>query len=64
MMNELDEIQIPYRKGQFEGKGAPIGQGHSVVSCAQTAKLIDLSFGCELGWAEGSTSSIVFARWR
>jgi len=34
------------------------------VSCAETAEPIDLLLGCGLGWAEGSTSSIVFARWR
>jgi len=34
------------------------------VSCAETAEPIDLSFGLwTLGWAEGSTSSIIFARW-
>jgi len=36
------------------------------VSCSETAEPIDLPFnlGCGLGYAERSTSSIVFARWR
>ena len=30
----------------------------------QVAEPIDMPFACELEWAEESTSSIVFARWR
>jgi len=36
--------------------------GRSAVRCAKKAEPIDL--GCGLGWAEGSTISIVFGRWR
>jgi len=35
--------------------------GLSAVGCAKKAEPIDLPFGCRLGCAEGSTSSIVFA---
>jgi len=42
--------------------------GERVTHCkglsAETAESIDLPLGCGLGWAEGSTSSIVFTRWR
>jgi len=34
------------------------------VSCEVTAEPVDLPLGCALGLAEGSMSSIVFARWR
>jgi len=37
---------------------------HFAVSCAKMAEPIDLPFGLYLGWAEGSTRSIIFARWR
>ena len=37
---------------------------HSAVSCAKWLNLSICPFGCELGWAEGSSGSIVFARWR
>ena len=37
---------------------------HSAVSCAKMAALNDLSFGLWTPWAEGRTSSVVFARWR
>jgi len=39
---------------------------HSAASCSKMAEPIDLPFGLcprELRWAEGSTNSIVFARW-
>jgi len=32
--------------------------------CKKTAEPIIYGLGCELDWAEGSTSSIIFARWR
>jgi len=32
------------------------------VSCTEVAEPINLPLGCRLGWAEGSTSSIVFPR--
>jgi len=38
--------------------------GPSAVNCAKTAEPIGLRLGCGLGWAEGSTCSIVFARRR
>jgi len=55
-----------HRNGQFWGeRGAHCKvSGLSAVSCAKTAELIDLPFWCGFGWAEGSISSIVFARWR
>jgi len=39
----------------------------SALNCAKVAEPIGLPFsslGCGLGWVEGSTSWIVFARWR
>jgi len=44
----LDGVQIPHGKGQFwEGKGATHCkvQGHSAVSFAKMAELIEISFG-------------------
>jgi len=40
---KLDGVQIPTWKRAIWGKGAPLG--HSAVSCAKTAELIDLPFG-------------------
>jgi len=60
-------VQIPHGKGNFFGeRGAHCKvYGVSAVSCAK--KLLNRSIchlGCGLWWAEESTSSIVFARWR
>jgi len=37
---------------------------HSAMSCAKWLNLSICRLGCELRWAEGSTGSIVFGRWR
>ena len=36
---------------------------HCAVSCAKMAEPLICCLSCGLWWAEGSTSSIVFARW-
>ena len=60
----LDGVQIPAWEGTILGERDAHCKvyGHSGVNCAKTAEPIDLSFGCGLGWAKESTSSIVFAR--
>jgi len=60
------DVQIPPWEGAIMGeRGARCEvYGLSAVSCAKTAEPIDLPFGLWSRWAEGSTSSIVFARWR
>jgi len=53
----------PHGKGQFLGKGTPIAR---YLPWA-VQKWLNRSICClggRLGWAKGSTSSIVFARWR
>jgi len=50
------EVQIPCGKGHFWWIGAPPVQKRLNRSICH--------FGCGLQWAEGCTSSIVFARWR
>jgi len=61
----LDGVQIPHEKVQFWGKGSPIVKYRDFLPWAVQKRLNRLIcyLGCELGWAEGSTSSIVFARW-
>jgi len=64
--HELDGVQIPHKKGQFWGKGSSIVKYRDFLPWA-VHKLPNWSIcrlGCGLGWAEGSTSSIVFARRR
>jgi len=64
--HELDGVQIPHEKGQFWGKGSPIVKYRDFLPWA-VQKLLNRSIcrlGCALGWAEGSTNSTVFARWR
>jgi len=59
-------VQIPHRKGQFWGKGSAIVKYRDFLPWAvdkrQNRSICLLAYG--LGCAEGSTSSIVFARWR
>ena len=60
------EFQIPHGKGQFWCIGAPIVKYRHFLPY-DVQKRLSLSicrFDCELAWAEGCTSSIVFARWR
>ena len=52
-------------RGTFDGAAARCKvYGHSAVNCAKRLNQSICRLGCELGWAEGSISSIVFARWR
>jgi len=61
----LDGDTDPPWEGQF------LGEGHAptcpITFCSQLCKWLKRSIchlGCGLGWAEGSTRSIVFARCR
>jgi len=63
---KLDGLQIPHEKGQFGGKGSPIVKYRDFLPWT-VQKQLNRSIchlRCGLGWAEGSTSSIIFARWR
>jgi len=60
-----DVVQIPHGKGEFWRKGAPTVKYRDFLPCA-VQKWLNRStchLGCGLGWAKGSTSSIVFAKW-
>jgi len=64
--HELGGGPDPHEKRQFWGKGLPIVK-YRVFLPWVVQKQLNWSIchlGCGLGWAEGSTSSIVFARWR
>jgi len=55
------------RRGKFGGKGRPLYGICIRTFCVSLPKRLNRSIyrlNCGLGWAEGSTSSIVFARWR
>jgi len=55
----------PCKGAITRGKDMPVhAHRHSAVSCSKMAEPIDLTFGCGLWWAEGSTSSVVYARLR
>jgi len=58
--------QSPHKKGQFLGTGAPTVKYRDFLLLAVQIRLNRLicRLGCGLGWAEGSTSSIGFTRWR
>jgi len=62
----LDGVDIPHGKGQFWGKWAPNVKYRDFLPWAVQKRLSRsiCRLGCGLGWAEGSRSSIVFARWR
>jgi len=53
-------------EGAILGKGSPIVKYRDFLPWVVQKRLNRLIYclGCGLGWAEGSTSSIVFARWR
>jgi len=55
----LHGVQIPMGRGNFGEKGCP-----SAMSCAKQENQSICHLGCGLGWAEGSTCSIIFPRWR
>jgi len=57
--------QSPHEKWQFWGKG-PIMKYRDFLSWAVQKRLnwSICHLGCGFGWAQTSTSSIVFARWR
>jgi len=58
-------VQIPAREGKFWGKGLLIVKYQEFLPCS-VQKWLNQSIyrlGCGLGWAEGSTSSVIFARW-
>jgi len=61
----LEWVQIPRGKGQFWGKGSPIVKYKDFLPWVVQKLLNRLIWhlGCGLWWAEGSTSSIIFARW-
>jgi len=58
-------VQIPHEKGLFWGKGSPIVKYRDCLPWAVQKQLNRsiCNLGCGLGWAEGSTSSIIFAKW-
>jgi len=59
-------VQIPHGKGQLWEKGSPIVKYSDFLPLA-VQKRLDQSIchlGCGVGWAEGSTVSIAFARRR
>ena len=65
--HEIDGVPIPHEMGgQFLGKGSPTEKYRDFLPWA-VRKRLNRSIcrsGCGLGCAEGSTNSIVFARWR
>jgi len=63
--HELHGLQIPHDKGQFWGKGPLIVKYRDFLPWAVRKRLDRLicHLGCGLGWAELSTSSIIFATW-
>ena len=63
--HELDQVQIPW-EGAISGKWLPIVKYRDFLLWAVRKRLKRsiCHMGCGLGWAEGSTSSIIFARWR
>ena len=58
----LDGVPDPMGKGNFGGKGRPIVEYRDFLPSSVQKWLKGL--GCGFGWAEGSKSSIAFARWR
>jgi len=64
--HELNGSPDPPWEGQLWGKGSPIVNYWDLVLWAVQKRLHRsiCRLGCGLGWAEGSTSSIVFTRWR
>ena len=60
------DVQIPHEKGQFLGKGSPIVKYKDFLPWVVQKRLNRsiCRLGCGVGWAEKSTSSIIFARWR
>ena len=57
--------RFPHEKGQFWGRSPIVKYGHFLPWMVQ--KRLNRSIcrlGCGLGCAKGSTSSVVFARWR
>jgi len=59
-------VQMPHGKGQCWGKSCPVIKYRDFLTWAvqKWLKRSICRMGCGLGLAEGSTSSIVFARWR
>ena len=57
--------RCPNGKGQYCGKGAPVVKYRNFLPWAAQKRLNRsiCHLGCGLGWAEGNTNSIVFARW-
>jgi len=64
--HDLDGIQMPPWEGAtlWERGARCKVYGFSAVRCAKRLNRSICPLGCGLGWAEGSTSSVVFARWR
>jgi len=59
------KVQIPMGRGKFKRDGASIVKYRDFLPCAVQNRLNRLIYrlGYGLGWAQGSTSSIIFARW-
>ena len=59
------EVHVPHEMGIFQGKGSPIVKYWDFLPWAvqKWLNLLICRLGCGLGWAEESTSSVVFARW-
>ena len=56
-------VEIPHEKGRFWGKGSPVVKYRDFLPRA-VQKWLNRSIcrlGCGLGWAEGSTSSVILA---
>jgi len=60
--HELDGIKFLHEKGQFWGKGSPISRDFLSWAVRKWLYWSICCLSCGLGWAEGSTSSIVFGR--
>jgi len=62
---EVDGVQVPYGKGKFSGKCVPIVKFRDFLLWSVQKQLNQLicHLDCRLGWTQGSTSSLVFARW-
>ena len=63
--HEVDGVQVPYGKGKFSGKCVPIVKFRDFLLWSVQKQLNHLicHLDCRVGWTQGSTSSLVFARW-
>jgi len=63
--HKLDRGPDPHGKGQFWRKGVPIVKYRYFLPWAvqKRPNRLICHLGCGFGWAEGSTSSVIFASW-